>query len=220
MIDGVTLINSALEAILSDGNSHGTVVNRCSVTGCGRGIDLAGDDLVVTGTKLTNTNGDGLQLSGDRTRVTRCTLSVIEDGDGILISFNRIQGTASAGIIGDGDLLRIMNNQVSYPGEENDGIEIEGSTNTLTRNQALDGGNSGILIKGLTSVGNVLELNQVTGNHGQGLRNDGVNTAIQKNTFQRNRLDVGNNVGAGATLIDNGGNRITTGADLETEPET
>jgi parallel beta-helix repeat protein len=106
------------------------------------------------------------------------------------------------------------------------GFRIRGSTNTVTKNQAKDNIENGILIQSdaikgegaQISLSNNLVNNTCTGNQGQGLYNQGVGTIIEKNKLSKNRQDLANRTSGGASLVDQGGNKFTTGG-LMTEAE-
>ena len=164
-----------------------------------------------------------------------------EPSIGALVYGNRVENAFGHGF----DLLvadaTVERNQAEHCGTETEGgFRIHGDGNTIERNTARDCTRDGFLIIGNDNTlvrnaaqdctvngfeideggaDNLLDGNSARGCVGQGLVNEAVGTRLVGNRFQKNRLDVANDTDGGATLIDEGKNKIGTGGDLVTPPD-
>ncbi len=192
-------------------------------------FSLVGSDLVVT----KNTAFGSMASSG---------FDLISSG-GALIEANAAECTAGHGFdMNANDAMIRKNKAIRCGGEEHSGFLVAGTDNTiednaaescddsgfritedgnnLTGNKAIDCGNNGFVIAGLAApTGVILDGNTAKGNGGEGIHNAGVGTVLRDNTCSKNQLDVGNETGAGATIVDGGGNKVGTGGDFTTEPK-
>jgi parallel beta-helix repeat protein len=191
------------------------------------GIDAAGVDLVVSKNHVSFTPDDSPGLS-------------IDSDSGALIEGNVVEHTSEHGLNLAVSLAIIRKNKVSHCGCENEsGINLTGDDNTVEQNTVSACDSTGILVKGSGNdlIGNkvsgctvdgigvlttasedtVLDGNSCTSNEGQGINNGGTGTQLSKNKCHGNLLDVANQTGAGATIVDQGGNSFGTGG-FTTEP--
>lgn len=92
-------------------------------------------------------------------------------------------------------------------------LQDEGINNTYRNNVVTGSGRAGILIR-TYSENTVLEGNQVSGSHGEGIANHGTNTSLVDNVLSRNRIDICNE----GTIGSFSGNQFDTGG-TETDCE-
>jgi len=236
------------------------IVDRNDVnTTCDELIDVSGNNVQVTSNKGSGTGDTGIAVSGTNSVVTKNTISDTgDDASGIEVSSegdakveqNRVDRAHQFGIDVTATGGTVSKNQVRSSGAEGPsegGIRVSGDDNTVDSNTTQDCTGTGLLIVGSTNavtknksmrnsingiqivvsggeggggggLSNNLVSNNCKDNSGQGLDNGGVGTIIQKNTFQKNRQDLTNRTMAGASLVDQGGNKFTVGG-LMVEPE-
>lgn len=238
--DGIGVLGD--DAVVTGNDVQGTQTRGIAVTGAAlevskndvsfsleRGIFAEGSNAVVTGNKVRSlfASGDAIEVISDSGALIESNLAqdVLDEGfeltvDGATIVKNKaircgIVGDSGMRVNGSGNTLDRNRAQDC----DDTGIEITGSDNTLTKNKAIGNGNNGFLVAGLASVDNVFDGNTATGNDGEGLQNGGVGTVLVDNKLTKNLLDVGNETAAGATIVDEGGNKVGTGGDFVTESE-
>ncbi len=193
---GVGILTTGADVVVS----HNSVANTSE--GSAGILVQSTDDPIIEKNRVEDTGGPGFSLTVDGATITgnraeRCGVP-FEGGFSVSGDDNLLDGNVAEDCIPSGFLL-------------------DGSDNLLQHNVATGNGDDGYWVLGVGSVDNVFDDNLAKGNHGEGLQNGGVGTLLRDNAFKKNLLDLANETGAGATLIDDGGNTFETGG-LTVEP--
>jgi parallel beta-helix repeat protein len=226
VVSGNTVAYTLDYGIKASGDRVDVSKNKVSVTDSD-GISVSGADVTVSNNLVQHVPDDDEGID-------------VSSSSGALIESNVVQYVASSGFTLSVGTALVRKNRATRCGAEDEyGFEISGSgniveansakdcddtgfyvsgdDNELTGNKATGCGDNGFQVSGAGSTGNVLEGNKATGNDGEGLDNGGAGTTIRGNTFLKNLQDLANRTGAGASLVDDGGNVFKTGG-LATEP--
>ena len=223
------------ELIEVSGNNVQVTSNKGSGSGS-TGIDVSGTNSVVSKNTISDTGDDtsGIRVNSvgdaqvEQNRVDRAhEYGINVTATGGTVSKNQArncgaEGPSEGGIQVSGDDNTVDSNTTQDC--TGTGLRVIGSTNTVSKNKSMRNSINGIQIVaggdegGGSGLSNNLVSNNCKDNSGQGLDNGGVGTILEKNTFQKNRQDVTNRTMDGASLVDQGGNKFTTGG-LMTEPE-
>jgi parallel beta-helix repeat protein len=205
---------------LLDGNTIDVVCNDA-------GILVTGGSATIMRNKISSVvNGkDGIRLlvftsSGlvDRNTLRDCRgAGVFTAGDDITISRNKV--TDCGGQLGSidvtGDTNTLSKNVVK--GSPADGIRLAGNGNLLQGNKVSDSLQDGIVVGSGTA--NTLDGNNIRKNQGEGVENGAMGTVLSKNKICKNRIDVVNDSGSGATITIEDDNSICDGSDGSDDPE-
>ena len=244
---------------VGEGSGHLVENNRVETTS-DHGLCVQGDDSVVQKNGVRSTCSDAVVLYGDGLRVASNTIThVANDSVGVVVfgpsvPADMFQGSAGSVIEknkvisaqGGGYELELLDSTVSRNlaqacgGENEFGFRIRGDGNTIDRNTAKSGDDTGFLIDhgdhntltsnkasgntdngivifGVSSTGNILDSNIVSNNSGDGIQNAGVGTILRENKIKGNLQDLSNETLGGASYVDEGGNSFSTGG-LDAEP--
>ncbi len=187
-IDKVNIINSASAGIDVAGND--AMVTGCVLVGNGNGILINGDDCTVTKTSVLNDCDRGVRINGINAEVSRCTIDVIEDGNGInvwgdncLIDRNNVSNTCAELIFVRSDGGVVSRNKV-WAGDS-DGIDAGGTDITISKNTISDTGDDDDGIELYSTSGAVVEGNKVYRATEEGYNLNVFNALISKNLADR-----------------------------------
>ncbi len=162
-IDRCTFLDSGSEAIRLTADD--ALVSGCLADGCAGGIDITGDRAIVTKCTILNDGDVGIAVSGNDAEVTSCTCTVIEDGMGIDIS-----GTGA----------QVLKNRITNT--DDTGIEVDGANGLVSLNTLFC-----TLSYGIKTTGDQVEVskNKVTVTDDDGINVDGLDVTVSANRVEQ-----------------------------------
>ena len=208
-VDKVTFVNNDSGAV--NLQVHDAEMLNCNAIGNDGGIDISGDrakvtkcridivdgigievgdgtDHVVENNRVTSTDGIGIEVDGNNSRVTKnivdspCDDGMDIDGDNVLVSSNSVSNVPNDadGIVVDGTAVRIEKNKGSRAQEE--GYNLSVSDSFITKNSADQCGGEDEC--GMRISGND---NEISGNKATNCDTTGIDVAGDDNLVSKNK---------------------------------
>ena len=160
-----TVRNSNAAAMRFLEGSDSASVTKCTIDASeGSGVVIFGDNALVDGTRISNTDSTMIYVEGNAATVTKNTLQgggfigINVNSDGATIEKNKIAATTRDSIEVEGADMRIAKNTCSGAGSA--GIEATGTNATLDGNKVTDATESGFQ---LVVSDSAIKKNQATG---------------------------------------------------------
>lgn len=194
--------NSAPAIAASDGD--GTQVQDCSFFGNKSALNVTGDNVVLSGLQLANSDQAGIMITGGSATVTGCTITncggnaIKIDGPSCLVFKNTVIVASERGVTVEGNWAKIRDNKLSDLGDH--AVFVDGDHADVHDNKIEQtGGGTGVYLEGNNHI--------VRGNRIRRTRSHGIHVAGSNVSIHDNRVMHST---AGSGIVTDGDNPLVT----------